>query len=59
MKSAFEPYLDFKDNLHKELAAKLAATDNVIKQTITQTFRSKVNLYESIIYTCLISLIRE
>ena len=42
MKSAFEPYRDLKDNLHKDLAAKLSATDSVIKQTITQTFRSKV-----------------
>ena len=42
MKSAFEPYRDLKDNLHKDLAAKLLATDTVIKQTITQIFRSKV-----------------
>ncbi len=42
MKSVFEPYRDMKDNLHKELAAKLLATDTVIKQTITQIFRSKV-----------------
>ncbi|CAF1099603.1 unnamed protein product [Rotaria sordida] len=41
MKSVFEPYRDLKDNLHKELAAKLLATDTVIKQTITQIFRSK------------------
>lgn len=42
MKSVFEPYRDLKDNLHKDLAAKLLATDTVIKQTITQIFRSKV-----------------
>jgi hypothetical protein len=42
MKSVFEPYRDMKDNLHKDLAAKLLATDTVIKQTITQIFRSKV-----------------
>ncbi len=42
MKSVFEPYRDMKDNLHKDLATKLLATDNVIKQTITQIFRSKV-----------------
>ena len=42
MKSVFEPYDDMKDNLHKELAAKLLAMDTVIKQTITQIFRSKV-----------------
>lgn len=42
MKSAFEPYHDLKDNLHKDLAAKLSAIDTVIKQTITQIFRSKV-----------------
>ncbi|CAF2505505.1 unnamed protein product [Rotaria sp. Silwood2] len=41
MKSVFEPYRDMKDNLHKDLAAKLLATDTVIKQTITQIFRSK------------------
>ncbi|CAF0777300.1 unnamed protein product [Rotaria sp. Silwood1] len=41
MKSVFEPYRDLKDNLHKDLAAKLLATDTVIKQTITQIFRSK------------------
>ncbi|CAF5222355.1 unnamed protein product, partial [Rotaria magnacalcarata] len=34
MKSVFEPYRDMKDNLHKDLAAKLLATDTVIKQTI-------------------------
>ena len=44
MKSVFEPYRDMKDNLHKDLAAKLLATDTVIKQTITQIFRSKVCL---------------
>ncbi|CAF4423335.1 unnamed protein product, partial [Rotaria magnacalcarata] len=44
MKSVFEPYRDLKDNLHKDLAAKLLATDTVIKQTITQIFRSKVLL---------------
>jgi hypothetical protein len=44
MKSVFEPYRDLKDNLHKDLAAKLLATDTVIKQTITQIFRSKVCL---------------
>ena len=43
MKSVFEPYRDLKDNLHKDLAAKLLATDAVIKQTITQIFRSKVS----------------
>jgi len=42
MKSVFEPYRDIKDNLHKDLTAKLLATDAVIKQTITQIFRSKV-----------------
>lgn len=42
MQSVFEPYRDMKDNLHKDLAAKLLATDTVIKQTITQIFRSKV-----------------
>jgi hypothetical protein len=42
MKSVFEPYRDIKDNLHKDLTAKLLATDTVIKQTITQIFRSKV-----------------
>lgn len=42
MKSVFEPYREMKDNLHKDLAAKLFATDTVIKQTITQIFRSKV-----------------
>lgn len=41
MKSVFEPYRDIKDNLHKDLTAKLSATDTVIKQTITQIFRSK------------------
>ncbi|CAF0896830.1 unnamed protein product [Adineta ricciae] len=41
MTSVFEPYREMKDNLHKDLAAKLLATDNVIKQTITQIFRSK------------------
>ncbi|CAF0928166.1 unnamed protein product [Adineta ricciae] len=41
MKSVFEPYRDLKDNLHKDLTAKLLATDTVIKQTITQIFRSK------------------
>ncbi|CAF1247376.1 unnamed protein product [Rotaria sordida] len=41
MKSVLEPYRDMKDNLHKDLAAKLLATDTVIKQTITQIFRSK------------------
>ncbi len=58
MKSVFEPYRDMKDNLHKDLATKLLATDNVIKQTITQIFRSKVcwekekkifDLYDSIL----------
>ena len=44
MQSVFEPYRDMKDNLHKDLAAKLLATDTVIKQTITQIFRSKVRL---------------
>jgi hypothetical protein len=43
MKSVFEPYRDLKDNLHKDLTAKLLATDTVIKQTITQIFRSKVS----------------
>lgn len=42
MKSVFEPYRELKDTLHKDLAAKLLATDNVIKQTVTQIFRSKV-----------------
>ena len=42
MKSVFEPYRDLKDSLHKDLTAKLLATDTVIKQTITQIFRSKV-----------------
>jgi hypothetical protein len=42
MKSVFEPYRDLKDNLHKELTAKLLATDTVIKQSMTQIFRSKV-----------------
>lgn len=42
MQSVFEPYRDLKDNLQKELTAKLLATDTVIKQTITQIFRSKV-----------------
>lgn len=46
MKSAFEPYRDLKDNLHKDLAAKLLATDTVIKQTITQIFRSKVFFFD-------------
>ncbi|UJR37417.1 hypothetical protein I4U23_030121 [Adineta vaga] len=41
MKAVFEPYRDLKDNLHKDLTAKLLATDTVIKQTITQIFRSK------------------
>ncbi|CAF1564619.1 unnamed protein product, partial [Adineta steineri] len=41
MKSVFEPYRDLKDNLHKDLTAKLLATDTVIKQTISQIFRSK------------------
>ncbi|CAF0842028.1 unnamed protein product [Adineta steineri] len=41
MKSVFEPYREMKDNLHKDLAAKLLSTDNVIRQTITQIFRSK------------------
>jgi len=44
MISVFEPYREMKDNLHKDLAAKLLATDTVIKQTITQIFRSKVRL---------------
>jgi hypothetical protein len=48
MKSVFEPYRDMKDNLHKDLAAKLLATDTVIKQTITQIFRSKVSLEEKL-----------
>lgn len=42
MKSVFEPYRDIKDNLHKDLTAKLLAADTVIKQTISQIFRSKV-----------------
>jgi hypothetical protein len=45
MKSVFEPYKDLKDNLHKDLTAKLLATDTVIKQTITQIFRSKVSFF--------------
>ncbi|CAF1117553.1 unnamed protein product, partial [Didymodactylos carnosus] len=41
VKAVFEPYKDLKDNLHKDLAHKLLATDNVIKSTMTQIFRSK------------------
>ena len=45
MKFIFEPYRDLKDNLQKDLTAKLSTTDTVIKQTITQIFRSKVQFY--------------
>ncbi|CAF1073408.1 unnamed protein product, partial [Didymodactylos carnosus] len=41
VKAVFEPYKDLKDNLHKDLAHKLLSTDNVIKSTMTQIFRSK------------------
>ncbi len=54
MKSVFEPYRDLKDNLHKDLTAKLLATDTVIKQTISQIFRSKVRLKISISFFHLI-----
>jgi hypothetical protein len=50
VKSVFEPYRDLKDDLHKDLTAKLLATDTVIKQTITQIFRSKVRLRHSICF---------
>ena len=43
IKSAFDPYQDMKEKLHKDLAGKLLATDAVIKQTITQIFRAKVS----------------
>lgn len=44
MQSIFEPYEQVKDNMHKDLPAKLFATDSVIKQTVGQIFRSKVIL---------------
>lgn len=42
MNSIFEPYQQLKDQLHKDLSAKLLATDAVMKETIGQMFRSKV-----------------
>ncbi len=59
MISVFEPYREMKDNLHKDLAAKLLATDTVIKQTITQIFRSKVRLIIFIYFIFWFSFIRQ
>ena len=41
MNAIFEPYQQLKEQLHKDLAAKLLATDNAMKQTLGQMFRSK------------------
>lgn len=59
MQSVFEPYRDMKDNLHKDLAAKLLATDTVIKQTMTQIFRSKVRLHKSSVFVHLHTFSRQ